>query len=383
MSDEVEAPFLINVAKDANVNASGRSKSSNRLSGLNSLDIPGRRRDYGLTELQQNGERLSMTMFFSRRSSSRRSQEPKKPGNDASSSPRGRHGSSPGTGGLRRRFRRRSTVKSSYGRDGDADPIIGNTHANEAGGRKADDGSDSRPDPKSKSKPDCGPSVARQPIRREPRPPLPVSRSSCIRRLPVDPDETLREKFKQRLRSPADGMPEVHFIGEIAEGSGFPARFGEDDGFLSCKWHLEWGKAWSFLQGEREGQTQYASSCLFASDGNGGVVETAHVWNHPIDVHFASASMQGWPRLILQIWELDEFGRSLLGGYGFVHLPTNPGHHELEVHCWKPTASLWDELRSFFLGTSTCLLDEDVVFGKAWEDRVKLVTVSAGVVSAS
>lgn len=78
--------------------------------------------------------------------------------------------------------------------------------------------------------------------------------------------------------------------------------------------YLEWGRAWSFLEGEDSSQTQYASS----DDG-------VQVFNHPIDVHFASASIQGWPRMVVQAWELDEFGRSILAGYGFVHMPTNPG----------------------------------------------------------
>ncbi|KAL7469298.1 hypothetical protein ACHAXS_009568, partial [Conticribra weissflogii] len=142
MSDEDEAPFLINVAKDANVNSSGRS-NNNHLARLNGLDIPGR---------------------------SRRTQEPTRPGDDhyengdaASNSPRGRHGTSPGTGGLRRRFRRRSTVKSSDGRDGDP---IENTHED-----GEPDGSDGRRESKWNLKPDCGPSVARQSGRREPHPP--------------------------------------------------------------------------------------------------------------------------------------------------------------------------------------------------------------------
>lgn len=39
-----------------------------------------------------------------------------------------------------------------------------------------------------------------------------------------------------------------------------------------------------------------------------------------------------------------------------------------------------EELQSFFLGTSSCLADEKVVFGKAWEARSQLVTVSSGIV---
>ncbi|KAL7482053.1 hypothetical protein ACHAW6_007739 [Cyclotella cf. meneghiniana] len=185
--------------------------------------------------------------------------------------------------------------------------------------------------------------------------------SNYIRR---PPDQRLKDKFKNKLRSVADGIPEVHFIGEVVEGCGFK------DTFVSCKWYLEWGRAWSFLEGEESSQTQYAAS-------DDGVL----VWNHPIDVHFASASMQGWPRIVVQVWELDEFGRSILAGYGFMHLPTNPGDHDIEVNCWRPIGSILEELQSFFLGTSTCLVDEDIVFGKAWEKRSQLSTVSSGVVS--
>jgi B9 domain-containing protein 2 len=79
--------------------------------------------------------------------------------------------------------------------------------------------------------------------------------------------------------------------------------------------YLEWGKAWSLLAGDETSQTQYSAA------SNDGV----YIWNHPIDVHFATASMQGWPRIIIQLFELDEYGRSILSGYGFTHLPTNPG----------------------------------------------------------
>lgn len=104
------------------------------------------------------------------------------------------------------------------------------------------------------------------------------------------------------------------------------------------------------------------------------------LWNHPFDVHFAAASMQGWPRIVMQVWELDEYGRSVLSGYGFTHLPTNPGYHELEIRCWRPSGSLMEELQSFFLGTSSCLVDEQVIFGKAWEKRSQLTTISSGTI---
>jgi B9 domain-containing protein 2 len=128
--------------------------------------------------------------------------------------------------------------------------------------------------------------------------------------------------------------------------------------------YIEWGKSWSLLQGEDSSQTQYTASS---------------VWNHPIDVHFASTSIREWPRIIVQVWTLDSYGHSLLAGYGFTHLPTNPGQHKLEINCWKPNGTIRERLEEFFLGrTPPCLLDEAVIFGKAWENRSQLTTVSSG-----
>jgi hypothetical protein len=42
-----------------------------------------------------------------------------------------------------------------------------------------------------------------------------------------------------------------------------------------------------------------------------------------------------------------------------------------------------EELNYYFLGTSSRLVDEDTVFGKAWEKRSQLKTVSSGIVSCS
>lgn len=45
-------------------------------------------------------------------------------------------------------------------------------------------------------------------------------------------------------------MAEVHVIGEIAGGSGFPSQN------VFCKWGLTAGGAWRLLEGLSEGQTQ-------------------------------------------------------------------------------------------------------------------------------
>jgi hypothetical protein len=36
------------------------------------------------------------------------------------------------------------------------------------------------------------------------------------------------------------------------------------------------------------------------------------VWNHPIDLHYYTNTVQEWPRLVLHLWTLDTFGQKQL-----------------------------------------------------------------------
>jgi len=36
------------------------------------------------------------------------------------------------------------------------------------------------------------------------------------------------------------------------------------------------------------------------------------VWNHPLDMHFYTNSVQGWPKVMLETWKLDAFGGKVL-----------------------------------------------------------------------
>mmetsp|Transcript_16898 Transcript_16898/g.38020 ORF Transcript_16898/g.38020 Transcript_16898/m.38020 type:complete len:276 (-) Transcript_16898:472-1299(-) len=132
-------------------------------------------------------------------------------------------------------------------------------------------------------------------------------------------DETndVTRRFTERSKIVAQNKPEVHFIGEIVGGSAF--FDGKRTVGLSCQWSVSSeSSAWTHLEGETSGRSQYASA--FRDDG---VVP----WNHPLDVHFTTAAVQGWPRLSFKIWKLDRYDRASLAGYGWCHLPTCAGRH--------------------------------------------------------
>ncbi len=44
------------------------------------------------------------------------------------------------------------------------------------------------------------------------------------------------------------------------------------------------------------------------------------------------------------MWHHDKYGRDDLYGYGFVHVPTAPGAHEVECLTWRPVGSFGEQV---------------------------------------
>mmetsp|Transcript_55795 Transcript_55795/g.110542 ORF Transcript_55795/g.110542 Transcript_55795/m.110542 type:complete len:151 (-) Transcript_55795:499-951(-) len=128
-------------------------------------------------------------------------------------------------------------------------------------------------------------------------------------------------------------LPEVHIIGEIKWGVGFGAG-------VSCKWRIDHGKYWGVLEGLTDGHSQTA----YGPEG------APAIWDHPFDVHYQTMSMQGWPKIIVQIQQLDSYGQVSVIAHGFAHLPCTPGTHETVIPCWRAIGNQEEELRAFFLG---------------------------------
>lgn len=110
-------------------------------------------------------------------------------------------------------------------------------------------------------------------------------------------------------------MAELHVIGEIKGASGFPSHS------LYCKWSVHVEGSWKLLAGLKEGQTQV---------DNPEIYDYA-VWSHPLDLHFATKGLKGWPKLHFEVWHQDNFGRNEIYGYGFCHIPSSPGRLDITL----------------------------------------------------
>jgi len=137
----------------------------------------------------------------------------------------------------------------------------------------------------------------------------------------------------------------------------------------NSQWGVEAGSMWDVVEGEAGGQTH----CCYPPEG-----EPSVVWSHPVDVHYAAKSLVGWPKMWFQVWHMDEHGLKDLCGYGFCHVPTGPGMHEVEVCTWCPEGSPLEKLQAFFIGGKPRLKYEEVIHSPG--DRFRLATRAAGVI---
>lgn len=162
--------------------------------------------------------------------------------------------------------------------------------------------------------------------------------------------------------------PEVHIVGEIEGGSGL----NSNNSF--CLFSVKCGKEWICVGGDEKGQTQVD----YPED------DDMAIWNHPIDLHYFTKTLQGWPKVVLEVWHLDTYGGRQLLGYGFFYIPSEGGSHDIECPIWRPCGTRKEEVYDFYLGgvphvktDSYGLLYDSA---RAKDERCRLFTKTAGTV---
>lgn len=162
---------------------------------------------------------------------------------------------------------------------------------------------------------------------------------------------------------------ELYVIGEISGAHSFSG-----DSFF-CTFEIITGTQWTHVEGANKGSTH--------------VMQNSHdgvAWSYPIDAHFGMQAVQGWPRIALQVWSVDRYGRKDLAGYGTCFVPM-PSHEEttVEVATWKPTywhsngfMRVMQQVRQMVMGGNPVLKDDNLIHSN--ESRCKLHTASGGTV---
>lgn len=143
-------------------------------------------------------------------------------------------------------------------------------------------------------------------------------------------------------------MAEVHIIGQLLEAEDFTDRS------LFVKWSINAGSCWTLLEGFNEGQTALSIVSTLNDSSNDDI---KHPWSHPIDVHYLTKGLHGWPKIELHVWGVDWLGKCNISAYGFINIPMKPGFHELSCCTWRPVGDLRRRFIDYITGYRMHLVD--------------------------
>jgi len=159
-------------------------------------------------------------------------------------------------------------------------------------------------------------------------------------------------------------MAEVHVIGQILGASDF------EDTSLFLKWTINSGSSWKILEGFQEGQTHLSTR---------GTFEQGHSWSHPIDVHYVTQSLQGWPRFEFQVWGVDWLGKCNISAYGFMNIPGRPGFRRLTCSTWRPVGDLRRRIIDYITGYRIQIVDPSDIICNGF-NRQSIQSLSMGTI---
>lgn len=212
--------------------------------------------------------------------------------------------------------------------------------------------------------------------------------------------------------SSSNNEAELHIVGEITGASNFSGH-----SFL-ISYEIVTGTQWKHIEGADKGTSHVMENSQFNSHGLIGSNGGEFAWSLPLDVHYRLTSVQGWPKISVQVWSVDEYGRKDLAGYGVAFLPmpgaqggnnstfdshttfngtvggpknvggAARGPHKITIETWKPTystgglaARAYQQIRQMVMGGNPVLRDDSLVYNN--DQRYKLHTMTSGHVQLS
>eukprot|EP01061_Rhynchopus_euleeides_P027980 TRINITY_DN45527_c0_g1_i1.p1 TRINITY_DN45527_c0_g1~~TRINITY_DN45527_c0_g1_i1.p1 ORF type:complete len:229 (+),score=49.47 TRINITY_DN45527_c0_g1_i1:108-794(+) len=109
-------------------------------------------------------------------------------------------------------------------------------------------------------------------------------------------------------------------------------------GSLYCRFKLETGPDWEqqYLSNAETGLTEGVTQVSERAVGH----QPVYAFNLPFSVSYACTNPWGWPKFCVSVYSVAGNGqRSPPQGYGWCHIPTQAGHHTVEIPLFSPVSS--------------------------------------------
>lgn len=128
---------------------------------------------------------------------------------------------------------------------------------------------------------------------------------------------------------------------------------------------FKFGENWKLDSGKNRLET-------FESQQHDGV----SAFEQPFDLRFVAEDMRGWPRVVIEVWSVDRDGRHAIMGYGTMVCPFASGEYTLEIPCWRPKGTWYDN----FVGAHSELQHKSVIISSLNRYGLKTYTTGKAVI---
>lgn len=86
------------------------------------------------------------------------------------------------------------------------------------------------------------------------------------------------------------------------------------------------------------------------------------------DVCYETTSIEGWPLLVIEVWDRVLEEERQFCGCGAITLPTSPGKHVLDCVTWRPAVTWWASVTGTIVNSTTVNLPVISDCSVGWPD---------------
>jgi B9 domain-containing protein 1 len=146
---------------------------------------------------------------------------------------------------------------------------------------------------------------------------------------------------------------------------------------LTCNYRFVYGQDWEVVRITGENASLLSGMTQVAERAPGP--RPIFTWNFPVEIIFRSTNPYGWPKLVMTVSESKGKGKFPIVGYGWCHVPVNPGRYQNTVRLFKPRhSSTIQSLLSMVTGKQPELIN--ITTACSGEGREVMRTQSEGAV---
>ena len=164
----------------------------------------------------------------------------------------------------------------------------------------------------------------------------------------------------------AFATPQIYIMGRILNACGF------DSEELYLKYNIIFGPNFNVVNGETSGETFQA---IAYEEDNINVVN----FDQPLSLNLSCRSINGWPKIFVEIWSNDHEGKNCIVGYGTGFIPVKSGFSKMTINCWRPSDKTSPSFKETFLNNNNEFNDKSAVYSTI--DKFGVCSISTGQVN--